>query len=132
MKVLFESLYTLFAPAGAKPALHTALAGQMYLTEAPQNTSYPYAVYNMIANDYDWMFTEDLEEFLIQFSIFDDKASATNVTGYFDDLKTLYDWAVPVVTGYQSVWMIREFAELLRIDDIWHYIVQYRVLLKKT
>ena len=132
MKVLFDGIYTLFAPAGAKPTFYTNLSGKMYFTEAPQHTSYPYAVYNMIANDYDWMFVEDMEEFLIQFSIYDDNTSATNSTTYFENLKSLYDWAEPTVTGYQLVWMIREFAEVLHIDDVWQYIVQYRILCKKN
>jgi len=132
MKTLFTGIYNLFAPGGAKPAFYTSLTGKMYLTEAPQNTAYPYAIYHLIANDYDFTFQDDLEEFIIQFSIYDDKMSASNITDYFENLKTLYDWASPVVTGYSTTWMIREFAELLRLDDVWQYVIQYRVLLHKT
>ena len=133
MKALFTGIYSLFAPAGAKPTIWTNLSGQFYLTQAPQNTDYPYAVYHLIANDYDWMFAaKDFEEFLIQITIFDDKASASNIGTYFENMKSLYDWATPTVTGYTAVWMVREFAELLKPDNIWQYVIQYRVLLEKN
>ena len=132
MKTLFTGLYNLFAPAGTKPDIWTNLSGKLYLTEAPQETTYPYATYNLIANDYDWMFDpSDFEEFLIQFSIFDDNSSADNITTYYENLKTLYDWSLPVITGYNVVHFIREFAELLRLDDVWHYVIQYRILVEK-
>ena len=132
MKVLFEGLYDLFAPTGAKPTIYTNLSGKLYLTEAPQNTAFPYAIYHLVTNDYDFQFDEDFEEFLIQFTIFDDSVSAVNIATYFENLKTLYDWSSPTVTGYTVISVVREIAELLRYDDVWQYVVQYRILLEKN
>lgn len=131
MKVLFQGLYSLFAPAGTKPALYNDLSGKFYNTEAPQNTNYPYGVMHLIANDYDWTFTENLEEFLVQMTLYDDNSSPDNITDYYENLKVLYDWATPIITGYQLTWMVREFSELLRLDDVWQYIIQYRILTKQ-
>ena len=132
MKALFEGIYNLFAPVGAKPTIYTNLSGKLYLTEAPQNTSFPYAIYHLVSNDYDFQFREDFEEFLIQFTIFDDNASAVNIGTYFENLKTLYDWSSPTVTGYTVISVTREIAELLRFDDVWQYVVQYHILLEKN
>ena len=67
MKVLFESIWNHFAPPGTKPDIYTDLSGRLYLQEAPQNTSYPYAVYQLVSHTHEWFFAEDLEEFTIQF-----------------------------------------------------------------
>jgi len=89
-------------------------------------------VYYLVSNDYDYQFVEDFEVFLVQFNIFDDNASASNIGTYFENLKTLYDWATPTVSGYSVVRMVREFAQLARDDDVWQYSVQYNVWLKKN
>lgn len=131
MKVLFQALYTLFAPVGVKPDIYNSLSGKLYMTEAPQNTDYPYCVYHLIGNYYDYTFQEDFEEFNIQLTLFDDNTSADNITTYFEQIKTLYDWSRPSVTGYDTVWFVREFAELMRFEDIWQYVTQYNILLFK-
>lgn len=130
MKALFTGIYNLFTTGS--PAIYTNLSGKLYLTEAPQNTTFPYMVYYLVSNDYDYQFVEDFEVFLIQFNIFDDNASASNIGTYFENLKTLYDWATPTVSGYSVVRMVREFAQLARDDDVWQYSVQYNVWLKKN
>jgi hypothetical protein len=85
-----------------------------------------------VSNDYDHQFSEDYEDFLIQFNIFADDSSASNIGTYFENLKTLYDWARPDVTNYTVIRMQREFAQLAKDDDVWQYTVQYRVLLEKN
>jgi len=130
MKTLFTGIYNLFITG--TPAIYTNVGGRFYLTEAPQNTAFPYIVYYLANNDYDYQFVEDFEDFLIQFNIFDDKASASNISTYFENLKTLFDWSVPTVTGYTVSRFVREFAQLVRDDEVWQYTVQYRVLLQKN
>lgn len=129
MKALFTGIFNLFTTG--TPAIYTSVGGRLYLTEAPQNTSFPYIVYYLISNDYDFQFEEDYEEFIIQFNIFDDDASASDIGTYFENLKSLYDWSSPTVTGYSVINFTREFAQLARDDDVWQYTVQYRVLLEK-
>ena len=134
MKTLFTGIYNLFVtgPYGFVPAIYLAMPGKLYLNEAPQNTTFPYIVYYVEGNDYDYQFVEDFEDFIIQFNIFDDKASASNITDYFEKLKDLYDWSIPTVTGYTVSRFVREFAQLVRDDEVWQYTVQYRVLLQKN
>ena len=130
MKTLFTGIYNLFITG--TPTIYTNVGGRFYLSEAPQNTAFPYIVYYLANNDYDYQFVEDFEDFLIQFNIFDDKASASNISTYFENLKTLFDWSVPTVTGYTVSRFVREFAQLVRDDEVWQYTVQYRVLLQKN
>jgi hypothetical protein len=131
LKALFTGIYGLFTGTPT-PAINTNVSARLYLSEAPQGTSFPYIVYYLVANDYDHQFGEDYEDCLIQFNIFDDKASASNISTYFENLKALYDWASPDVTNYTVVRMQREFAQLNKDDDVWQYTVQYRVLLEKN
>ncbi len=126
MKALFKGIYDLFGGT-----IYNNVSGKLYLSVAPQNSTFPYIVYYLVSNDYDFQFSEDYEDCLIQFNIFDDKASASNINTYFENLKTLYDWALPVVVGYTVIKMQREFAQLVRDDDVWQYTVQYRILLEK-
>ena len=130
MKAFFTGIYNLFTTGS--PAIYTNVGGRFYLTEAPQNTAFPYIVYYLANNDYDYQFVEDFEDFLIQFNIFDDKASASNISTYFENLKTLFDWSAPTVTGYKVSSFVREFAQLAKDDEVWQYTVQYRVLLQKN
>ena len=129
MRVLFEGIYSLFATGST--TIYANVGGRLYLSEAPQNTSFPYIVFYLVSDDYDFQFTEDYEDILIQFNIFDDKASPSNISNYFENLKTLYDWSSPTVVGYTVIKFVREFAQLVRDDDVWQYTVQYRILLEK-
>ena len=131
MKALFTGIYNLFTTG--PPAIYTNVGGRFYLTEAPQNTTFPYIVYYVESNDYDYQFVEDFEDFLIQFNIFDDDvSSASNISTYFENLKTLFDWSLPTVSGYSIVRFVREFATLARDDEVWQYTIQYRILLQKN
>ncbi len=131
MKALIEGIYSLFN-AAVKPAFYNNMSGGMHLIEAPQNTAFPYAVFELIDDDYDFTFTSEFSEILIEFNIFDDDSSVSNIGTYFENLKMLYDWAMPEVTGYTVVKMEREFADLDKDDGVWQYMVQYRILLEKN
>lgn len=130
MKTLFTGIYNLFTTGS--PAIYTDVGGRFYLTEAPQDTTFPYIVYYLVSNDYDYQFEEDFEEFVIQFNIFDDKASPSNISDYYENLKTLFDWSSPTVSNYTVITFQREFSQLARDDDVWQWTVQYRVLLEKN
>jgi len=127
MQVLFEGIYTKFSN---DEDLSGAVTG-LYLTEAPQGTAYPYITYHLISNVADWTFTEDMENSLIQFSIFDDSSSSVTILDIFEKLKTLYDWTTLVVEGYNFIYLKREFNILTRENSIWKMDVQYRMEIQK-
>jgi hypothetical protein len=128
MQALFTGIYNKYS--GDTAGLKAAITG-LYLTEAPQGTAYPYVVYHLISNVPNWTFTEDMENILIQFSIFDNNSSATTILSIFEKLKTLYDWCVLTVENYNSIYCKREFDILTRENDIWKLDVQYRMEIQK-
>jgi len=127
MQVLFTGLWNKY---NGNTALKAAVTG-MYLTEAPQGTVYPYITYYLISNVADWTYTEDMENSLIQFSIFDNSSSSVKILDIFEKLKTCYDWVTLTVTGYNSIYVKREFNILTRVNDIWNLSCQYRIELQR-
>lgn len=131
MQVLFVGIWNKFNIAnGAATALKNAVTG-MYLTEAPQGTAYPYIVYHKISGVPDWTFSEDMENVLIQFNIYDDNSSSATINDIYTKLIALYDWCTLSVTNWNSIYMKRELDELTRDNDIWRYLCQYRLEIQK-
>jgi len=127
MQVLFQGIWNKF---NGNAALKAAVTG-MYLTEAPQTAVMPYIVYHLISNVADWTYTEDMENSLIQFSIYDNNSSSVNILSIFEKLKTCYDWVVLTVTGYSSIYVKREFNILTRENSIWKMDVQFRTEIQR-
>ena len=127
MQVLFTGLWNKY---NGNAALKAVVSG-LYLTEAPQGTTYPYIVYSLVSNVADWTYTENMENSLIQFSIFDDHNSSATILDIFEKLKTCFDWTVLTVAGYNSIYCKREFNILTRDNDIWKMDVQYHIEVQK-
>lgn len=128
MNALFGAIYTKFAADAALVAAVTDL----YNTAAPQNTDMAYLVMLLVTNTHEWTFNTDMEDTMIQFSIFDDSSSPEPIGDIFELLKTCFDDAVLVVGGYDSVCMVRESSNLLRDpEDAWHYVIDYRLMVQK-
>jgi len=127
MQVLFTGLWNKY---NSNAALKAVVSG-MYLTEAPQGTAYPYIVYHKISGVADYTYTEDMENVIIQFSIFDDHSSSTTINDIYTKLTALYDWCSLTVVGWNSIYMKRELDMLTRDNDIWHYMCQYRLEIQK-
>lgn len=129
MKDLFEAIYSKF---DNHPELK-GLVTDMYLTEAPQGTAFPYIVYSLVSNVPHWTFTEDFENALIQFNIFSEKTSATETLDIQKLLFACYDWQVlnfGVTPAYYSIYLKRELNRLVRVDNIWQAVIQYRIELE--
>jgi len=127
MQVLFTGLYSKFSN---NAALKAVVSG-MYLTEAPQGTEYPYIVYHKISGVPDHTYTEDMENVIIQFNIYDDHNSSTTINDIYTKLTALYDWCSLTVVGWDSIYMKRELDNLTRDNGIWNYFVQYRLEIQK-
>ena len=127
MKELFTGIYTKFSNDGDLSGVVTG----MYFTEAIQTAVMPYIVYFEISNVPDWTYTEEMENFLIQFSIYSSDSSSVDILSIFEKLKTCYDWKILTVAGWNSIYMKREFNILSRDNDIWKMDVQYRIEVQK-
>ena len=128
MGVLFKGIYSKFSGdiAGLKLAIT-----DLYLTEAIQGAIYPYCVYHKISGVPNYTYTEEAENVIIQFDLYDDSSSSTNINTAFSALTALFDWCSLTVTGWNSIYMRRELDNLSRENDTWHYIVQYRLEIQK-
>lgn len=130
MKELYEGIYSHFNTVNT---LNTALSGNLYPHEAPQQTDFPYGVYYKISGTPDFTFTEDFEDMQIQISVFSDDRSPVEINNLFGYLKALFDDAGITVTGYDVVRFQRMDDVLLRDEEMgtWAYHVTYEVTLEK-
>ena len=128
MQVLFEGIWSKFDKDTT--GLKAAIDG-MYFTEAPQGQTYPYGVYHLISNVPSWTFDADMENYLIQFNLYSEKKSSTDINAAFTALTGLYDWCTLDIDGYSHIYMKREISNLTRESDIWNYFVQYRLEVQK-
>ena len=133
MQVLFNSIYSKFTSSTTAGSLYALLGGRLHFTEAPQGSAYPYGVYHLISNVPSWIFgaTENtMENYLIQFNLFDDDSGSSGINTAYKALTTSYDWCPDLSTsGYSNIYMKREFSNLTKESEsgIWNYMIQYRV-----
>ena len=133
MQSLFVGLFNKFTGSTGAGSLYALLGGKkLHPNEAPQGSAYPYGVYYLISDVPEYTFSETIENTLIQFNLFDDDSSATDINTAFTALTTLYDWATISIDGYTSVYMQRELSYLTKEEDIWNYMIQYRLVFQKN
>jgi hypothetical protein len=140
MKALFKGIYdhftTQYSSGGSSVyyPVHINVGGRFYNTEAPQSSATePYITYNLVSNYNDETFNEDTSEALIQFNIFSTAYALTNITTTYGNLTSRFDGATfaSMSSSYDHTFCKREFSQLVRSDDTWHYIVQYRMRISK-
>lgn len=142
MKNFYTALTTKFnaLTAGAHNSFWTSVNGQLYEGEADKDAVYPYAVFLHVSGVQADTFKNDVDEILIQFSIFSDKSGATEVHDAMTNLKSLFDDVSLTVTGGTVVQFVRQQDGLQREDvdtpsgaqRVWHYHVDYRVIFERT
>lgn len=138
MKALTQAI---FAKCAVGTSLHTAIGGRLFKGRAPSSAAYPFIVYEVISDVPTDTFTEHIEEVMIQFSIFSsNRQSADEVEDLFGYLKTLYDNCELTISGYTHILMTRGNASLMSeevttksgTEEIWHYAVEYTVVMQKN
>ena len=131
MKALLSAIMTEIVGS----AFTTAIGGRLYLAEAPQDPTFPYAVYNIISESPDEYFvlSPALEEVSVSFTIYSEDESAVEANDLFENLKTVFDNCVLTVTGYTHIHMWRTYSNLLRFPEanIWQYTADYDVMVAK-
>lgn len=116
----------------ASAALKAALVNGLWDTNAPQSTNYPFGLFQIVSNTPNYNFSDDFEDTLIQFKLFsDDKSSSAELDVMFDALKTTFDFAIITVTNHTTVSMIRQSAVKSKDENVWQYMVLYRLLLQR-
>ena len=109
------------------------MAGRvLHNTEAPGEAVFPYGVMALVSNVPDWTFGENFEDCLIQFNLFSENSLCTEIGLTYEALKTAFDFFDLVITGYETVSMVREVANLLKIEGVWQYNVSYRIVVQNN
>jgi len=127
MQVLFTGIYSKY---NGSTALKAAITG-LYLSEAIQTAVYPYGVYHLISDVPSWTFDSDMEGYIIQFNLYSENSSSTEVNTAFTALTNLFDDSEITVDGYTHIFMWREMSLLTRESDVWNYMLQYRIMNQK-
>ncbi len=125
MKVVFNAVFNKWTADG-KYGLT-----EMYNTVADDEAVFPYATVSLINDLPDWTFTEDSEDCLIQFSIFDDDPLSSDILDAAKALTDAFDKFDLEVVGYSTVSLTREPANLTQVEKVWQYIVTYRIIIQK-
>lgn len=138
MKNFFTGIYTYFGTTNCQ-SFSSAIAGRLYLNEAPTTADFPYAIYSLVANEYDENWHTGYDEALVDFELYSDSTGgATEITDLYEHLKTGFDNANFSVTSNSLLRFKRENAWLNKLPDvvpnksIWQYVVQYRCLLRNS
>ena len=134
MNSLFTAIWDQFS-ATTGSGFYNDVSGRMYLNKAPQGGTFPYCVYFSASDLDDVDFSDEREEFLIQFNIFSQNNSSTEAGNLLDSLKTMFDTCNLNVTGWNHLKFWRESVtpnnDFSQVPPIQGYSVDYDVLLEK-
>lgn len=130
MQALLTGIYARYDAAND---FKTACTGGLHFESAPQNTTVPYATYQLITGRPEYWFGGNHEIALIQFDIY----AQTNAVrqDLYAKLTARFDDCRPTVTGYTSIIMERVGQQSVREGDqnnIFRYIVEYSVRIEKN
>ena len=109
----------------------------LYYDQAPQGTSFPYITFHIIS-----MIPERsimtggqriTNNILLQFSIWSDSRSASEVSDIYGYLDSLYDRSTPTIQGFESIVFIREMTHNpFYVDKVWNLATDYRWLAQRA
>lgn len=124
MRALFEAIQSRFTGS----SLDTALGGRLAMGQGRQEWAMPFGVYFLVGNVADQL----MEHCSIQFSLFDDAPSAGRICDAYAVLTALFDNCdLPGVGNPGNLGMERSFSQLIRDEGVWHYIVEYSLLIER-
>jgi len=131
--IVRNGIYGYFTAANTS-ALYSDLGGsRIYYTEAPEQPGYPYCVFYIFNEIYDFTFDLEFEEVLVQFDYFG--TTANECDDGLIDIKALFDYATLTVSGYTCLKMEREMVispSKIQPMDIWSGSIRYTILIQKN
>ena len=108
-------------------ALSSNVNGRIFLDEAKQGAELPYIVISIVSVVPEKTFTESFENILIQFSLFSDSESASEISTMYSNLNALFDECEFSVTGSALIWMKRQNLVTTYEDGVRHWSVDYEI-----
>lgn len=134
MNSLFKSIWNQFS-ATTTTGFYNDVSGRMYLNNAPQESAFPYCVYFSVSDIDDLDFSDEHEDFTIQFNIFSQNNSALEAGSLLESLKTMFDDCSLTVTGWNHLRFARDSVipnnDFSQVPPIQGYSIDYDVLLEK-
>jgi hypothetical protein len=109
-------------------ALSTYVGDRIYLDEVRQDIVLPYVVFFIVSGMPDKTFTEHYTDTMIQFSLFSDDESGTEIQTMYGNLKTLFDECALTITGSTLVWMRESNLTTMVEDGVKHWAIDYELL----
>ena len=135
MNELFTAIYNKYNDDTSHGA-YTNMGGRFYLNKAPQNATFPYCVYFEVVEVSEVDFTENREDFTIQFNVFSQNNSATEAGTILGNMKSLFDDCSLTVTDWSHIHMQRRNVypnnDFGQSPPIQGYSIEYDVLIEKT
>ena len=134
MNALFTAIYNRFETTTGS-GFYNDLSGRMYLNHAPQEATFPYCVYFPVT-DYDELdFTDEREDFLMQFNVFSQNNSAIEAGELLESLMTMFDNCSLTVTGWKHLQFQRSLVmpnnDFSQEPPIHGFSIEYDVLLER-
>ncbi len=134
MNGLFKAVWERFS-ATTGSGFYNDISGRLYHNIAPQQATFPYCVYFSISDLDDLDFSDEYEDFIIQFNIFSQNNSALEAGELLESLKDMFDNCDMTVTGWNHLQFQRSAIypnnEFNRVPPVQGYSVEYDVLLQK-
>jgi hypothetical protein len=129
MNALLTGIYTKF---NAGNTFKTAVGGRLYTRYAPQGTTFPYSVLDIVTGIGDWNFDQDFDDIDIQFNLFSQSTSETEIGTLYSTLRALFDDCALTVSGYTHLFMQYDqyWSFFNANENVRQYAVQYSILLK--
>ncbi len=119
---LFDSIYARWV---------ATMAGRvLYNTEAKGEAAFPYTVFSLVSDVPDWTFTEDFEDYLVQFNLFSDASECTEIDTTFKALKAAFDKFDLVIVDHTTISLERGPANLIRVEGVWQMNVSYKMIMQ--
>lgn len=136
MNALFTATMTKISGS----ALSSDVGGRIFLDQAPEGTEFPYIVFFIVSSVPEDTFVKDIENTIIQFSIFSASAGATEITTIYGHLKALFKDAKLTVTGGVNVALEQEnLATMLEdittpsgTETVKHWAVDYSIIVQES
>jgi hypothetical protein len=134
MNSLFEAIYNHFSDTTGS-GFYNDVSGRFYHNVAPQGATFPYCVYFSVADVDELDFTDEREDFTLQFDIFSQNNSALEAGNLLESLKTMFDNCSLTVTGWRHLQFKRDMVnpnnDFSQVPPIQGYSVDYDVLLER-
>ena len=138
-----EDVFVAIMTKLASTSFWNDVGGRVFLDEAPPGTLiFPYAVFSLVSDVPEKTFTEDLEDMLIQFSLFSASTGKAEIAGMYADLKSAFSTGTIeecklTLTGSTMIWMKRMNLVTMTEDipqadgssnQVKHWAVDYAIL----